>query len=179
MFSEYLGSVQSIAWWSNLVVLVAASAIDVRTRRIPNWLVLPFLVLGVVVQSAVGGLSGAAHSLAGAGVAVLLFLPLWFLKAMGLGDLKLATGVGAWIGPSQFFLAFIVTGMVGGVMAACYAVWHRSLGRSLDHTGEVLACLAKGRFRHLRERPAGNSKELSIPYAPAIAIGTLFSFFAR
>jgi prepilin peptidase CpaA len=98
---------------------------------------------------------------------------------MGLGDLKLAAGVGAWIGPSQFFLAFIVAGMVGGVMAVLYAIWHKSLGSSLDDTGEVLACLAKGEFRHLRERRHGNSKELSIPYAPAIAIGTLFSFFAR
>ena len=169
----------SIAWWPSLGVLLLASGIDLFTRRIPNWLVLPFLLSGIAVQSAVGGVLGAERSLAGAGTAVLLFALPCYLRAMGLGDLKLAAGVGAWIGPSQFLFAFIVTGMAGGVLAAFYTIWHKSLGRSLDRTGEILACLAHGEFYRLRERPAGNSKELSIPYAPAIAIGTLFSFFAR
>jgi prepilin peptidase CpaA len=167
----------SIAWWPSFAVLVMASGIDVFTRRIPNWLVLPFLLSGVAVQSVVGGASGAGRSLAGVGTAVLLFGLPCFLKAMGLGDLKLAAGVGAWIGPSQFFLAFVVTGMVGGVMAVVYAIWHKSLGSSVDRAGDVMAYLAKGELRRLRERSPGNSKELSIPYAPAIAIGTLFSFF--
>ena len=169
----------SIAWWPNFAVLLLASGIDLFTRRIPNWLVLPFLFCGVAVQSVTCGALGAERSLAGAGTAVLLFGLPCFLRAMGLGDLKLAAGVGAWIGPSQFILAFIVAGMVGGAMAVLYAIWHKSLGTSLDHAGEVLACLAKGEFRRLRERPHVSSKELSIPYAPAIAIGTLFSFFAR
>jgi Flp pilus assembly protein protease CpaA len=86
---------------------------------------------------------------------VLLFGLPCFLRGMGMGDLKLAAGVGAWIGPSQFWLAFIVTAIVGGILAVTYAVRYRSPGRRLDRTPQ------------------------SIPYAPAIAIGTLFSFFAR
>jgi prepilin peptidase CpaA len=169
----------AIAWWPSLGVLVVAAAIDLCTRRIPNWLVLPFLVSGLVVQSATGGLPGAGRSLAGVGLALVLFGVPCFMRAMGMGDLKLAAGVGAWIGPGQFVMAFIVTGMVGGIMAGCYAIRHRSLGRCLDSTGELVVHLAKGRVPPHEDIRLDSSKVLSIPYAPAIAIGTLFSFFMQ
>jgi len=145
----------SIAWWANVVVLVVASGIDLRTRRIPNWLSIPFLLSGMIVTTIAGGWAGLGTSFAGLGLALLLFALPCFLRGMGMGDLKLAAGVGAWIGPSQFWLAFIVTAIVGGILAVAYAVRHGSPGRRLDRTPQC------------------------IPYAPAIAIGTLFSFFAR
>lgn len=160
-------------------MLVVAAVIDVRTRRIPNWLTVPFLISGLAFHAAAGGQSGAVSSLAGFGLALLLFGPPCFMRAMGMGDLKLAAAVGAWIGPSQFVVAFIVTGIVGGVIAAGYALWNRSLGRCLDNTGELLLNLAKGRSKAHADIRDGASRKLSIPYAPAIATGTLFSFFAQ
>jgi len=145
----------SLAWWANVVVLVVASGIDLRTRRIPNWLSIPFLLSGMIVPAIAGGWAGLKTSLAGFGLALLLFGLPCFLRGMGIGDLKLAAGVGAWIGPNQFWLAFIMTAIVGGILAVAYAVRQRSSGRHLDRTAQC------------------------IPYAPAIAIGTLFSFFAR
>lgn len=172
-------TMQSIVWWSNVVVLVAASVIDLRTRRVPNWLVVPFLLSGLVVQSVTNGWRGTGSSLSGIGLAVLLFGVPCFLRAMGMGDLKLAFGVGAWIGPGQFFLAFVVTGIVGGIMAGSYALFHGSLGRCLDNTGDLLAHLGKSGLRPHAEVRLDNAAALSIPYAPAIAIGTLLSFFGR
>jgi prepilin peptidase CpaA len=145
----------STAWWANVIVLVVASGIDLRTRRIPNWLSIPFILSGMIVPAVAGGWAGLGTSFAGLGLALLLFGLPCFLRGMGMGDLKLAAGVGAWIGPSQFWMAFIMTAIVGGILAVAYAVRHRSPGRRLDRTSQ------------------------SVPYAPAIAIGTLFSFFAR
>ena len=167
----------SIAWWPNLIVLLLASGIDLRTRRIPNWLVVPFLASGWLAQAVSHGFSGAWHSLAGTAMAGLLFGVPCFLRAMGMGDLKLAAGVGAWIGPGQLVTAFIVTGIVGGILAAGYTIWHGSLGTSLDKTGDLMADLVH--FRVLPHAQTARDTALSIPYAPAIAIGTLFSFFAQ
>lgn len=160
-------------------MMIIATVIDVRTRRIPNSLVLPFLVSGLVVRSVTAGVDGAAFSLAGFGLALFLFGLPCLMRVMGMGDLKLAAGVGAWIGPSQFATAFIVTGIVGGVIAACYALRDRSFGRCLDNTGELLVSVAKGRPWPHADIRDGSSRPLSIPYAPAIAIGTLFSFFTQ
>jgi prepilin peptidase CpaA len=143
----------SITWWANVVVLLLAAGIDLRTRRIPNWLSVPFLLSGMGVPAIAGGWTGFRTSCSGFGLALLLFGLPCLLRAMGMGDLKLAAGVGAWIGPSQFWMAFIVTAIAGGIFAVAYAMRHRSLGSSGDRASRC------------------------IPYAPAIAIGTLFSFF--
>ncbi len=48
----------SIAWWPTLFVLMVATFTDLRSRRIPNWLVLPFLLAGIGVW--VGEAAGMA-----------------------------------------------------------------------------------------------------------------------
>jgi len=169
----------SIAWWPSVGVLITAAIIDLCTRRIPNWLSLPFLIAGIVVQSVNGGWHGLGSSFAGIGIAILLFGLPCFFRLMGMGDLKLALAVGAWIGPSQFIFAFLVTGMVAGIMAAFYALRHRALGRCLDNAGDLVVRAATGSFGADGGTGLDKKGALSIPYAPAFAIGTLFSFFAQ
>ena len=57
----------SIAWWPTLIVLAVATFTDLRSRRIPNWLVLPFLVAGIVVSGWLHGWHGIGQSFAGLG----------------------------------------------------------------------------------------------------------------
>ena len=64
--------IHTIAWWTSLAALSAASAIDLRTRRIPNWLSVPFLVGGFVAQGLWNGWGGIAMSAGGALLAVAL-----------------------------------------------------------------------------------------------------------
>jgi prepilin peptidase CpaA len=98
---------------------------------------------------------------------------------MGMGDLKLCAAVGAWIGPGQLLFALIVTGIAGGIMAIGYALWHGSLGSSLDSTAELLSGFRKHGLRPHPVMVMENRHSLKMPYAPAIAVGTIFSFFAR
>jgi prepilin peptidase CpaA len=169
----------SIAWWPSVGVLVAAAIIDTSTRRIPNWLSLPFLAAGILVHFANSGWAGCRASFAGTGLAAVLFALPCSLRLMGMGDLKLALGVGAWIGPGQFVFAFLFSSMVAGLMAACYAVLHRSAGRRLETVGEMVRRRETARFRSGWRARLGDINALSIPYAPAFAIGTLFSFFGQ
>jgi prepilin peptidase CpaA len=168
-----------VDFWVNAVVLVLAACIDVRTRRIPNWLSLPFAVSGILFRFVTAGASGLLSGLEGAALALLLFGWIWALKGMGMGDLKLVAGVGAWVGPGQFFMAFVMTGIAGGIMAICYALRRGSLAKSLDNMGDLLIHLGSCKRRPHNEIRLGGSKALSIPYAPAIAVGTLFSFLTR
>jgi prepilin peptidase CpaA len=158
---------------------MTASAIDLWSRRVPNWLSLPFLVSGLLVQGVTGGLSGLGHSLAGFGLALLLFGIPCLLRGMGMGDLKLAAGVGAWVGPEQLFMAFIMTGILGGIYAVLYAFCRGRLGSSLDSTADLLAHFGKFRMRPHEGIQLGAAEAVSIPYAPAIAAGALLSFFTK
>src|ERR1039458_7381837 len=48
----------AFAWWPTVAVLGVATVTDLRSRRIPNWLVLPFLVAGFVVSGWLHGWQG-------------------------------------------------------------------------------------------------------------------------
>ena len=169
----------SVAWWPTLAVLLVAAVIDVRTRSIPIWLSLPFLVIGMAVAAWREGVPGLEWSIEVVGLAVGVVGLLCYLRGMGMGDLKLFAAVSAWVGPRQLLVALIATGIAGGFLAVGYALWHRSLGKSLDSTGELLAGFGKSGFRPHATIALDNAQALKMPYAPAIAIGTIFSFFAR
>src|SRR5579859_7083499 len=136
-------NMHSFAWWPTFGVLVVAAFIDIWSRRIPNWLSLPFLVAGLGVSAVRGGLQGFQQSVAGVLLGAIVAGLLWYLRGLGMGDVKLLTAVGAWIGPSQLLFALVATGMAGGFLGVAYALWHRSLGRSLDTTADLLATLPK------------------------------------
>ncbi len=168
----------SLAWWPVLTLLVIAAIVDIRSRRIPNWLVLPFLAAGVVATTASHGLTGLRQSLSGIALAVAVTGVLCWLRGMGMGDLKLCAAVGAWIGPAQLGTALVATGIAGGLLALIWAACHGSLNESLDGSGD----LVRGFWtRGVRPHPSlvlENPVARTMPYAPAIAIGTIFSFLA-
>jgi prepilin peptidase CpaA len=83
----------SIAWWPTCAVLAVATFTDLRSRRIPNWLVLPFLGAGLAVSVWHDGWHGLAQSSAGLGLGAAIFGLLFFLGGMGMGDVKLGSGL--------------------------------------------------------------------------------------
>lgn len=151
----------SVAWWPVLVLVAVATVTDLRSRRIPNWLTLPFLAAGLVLGGVTGGLSGLARSAGGVGLAILLLGAFCLLRGMGWGDLKLCAAVGAWIGPGQLVFALIMTAMVGGVLAVIALLW-RGTGYKLPAQLRI-------------DDPAA----FTLPYAPAIAVGTVFALLAK
>lgn len=170
----------SIAWWPTVLVLAVSTFTDLRSRRIPNWLVLPFLAVGIVVSFVPKGWHGIGigPSLEGAGLGLLLFGILAFMGGMGMGDVKLCAAIGAWIGPQQLFVALVLTGIAGGVMAIGWAIMGGFIGELFTGTGDLLFVWKKREKRAEREHTLSNPRARKMPYAPAIAIGTLMSFFA-
>lgn len=144
---------RSFAWWPTVVVLAVATFTDLRSRRIPNWLVLPFMLAGLVVPAWLLGWHGFSQSVEGFGLGALVYGILSWVGGTGLGDVKLVAAIGAWIGPQQLAFAMFLTVMAAGLIA---------LGSALY-----------GNFH------GDTWKSRKIPYAPAIAIGTLISFFSR
>lgn len=183
------------AWWPTLIVLAVAIFTDLRSRRIPNWLVLPFLLAGIVISpwrndwDGIGrgvwpstghgfGWHGLGQSCAGLGLGFLLYGLLFWMGGMGAGDLKLCAAIGAWIGPMQLLMALVITSMAGGIMVLAWLAWRGFLRKMF-----LGACnLAfRGKRRGMQSDPEPTLAELlkrKMPYAPAIAIGTFMSFFA-
>jgi prepilin peptidase CpaA len=171
----------SIAWWPTLVVLAVATYTDLRSRRIPNWLVFPFLAVGIVVSCGPASWHGIGiiQSLEGMGLGAVIYGFFFWMGGMGMGDVKLCAAIGAWIGPSQLLLALVMAGIAGGIMAVCWAALGGFLGELFTGTSDlVLGWKKRGKLPH-PEMVLSNPKARKMPYAPAIAIGTLLSFFSH
>ena len=169
----------SIVLWPTLIVVIVATITDLRSRRIPNWLVLPFMVVGIGVSASLHGWAGVGHSFAGIALGGLLFGILALMGGMGMGDVKLCAAIGAWIWPHQLIIALVLTGMVGGIMALCWAAAGGFLGELFRGTGDLLFGLGKRGIKPDPELNLSNPLTRKMPYAPAIAIGTLVSFLAH
>jgi prepilin peptidase CpaA len=169
----------SVAWWPTFIVLAVATFTDLRSRRIPNWLVIPFLLAGFVVSGTLHGWHGIVQSLAGLGVGALLFGLLHLMGGMGMGDVKLCAAIGVWIGPSQMLTALVLTGIAGGLIALGWAIAGGFVGEMFSGTGELIFGLKRRGLRPHPEMVLNNPLSRKMPYAPAIAIGTLISFFSR
>jgi len=156
------------------VGLVMATAIDLRSRRIPNQLTAAMAVAGL--GFAAGGISGVsvAASIGGIVLGLLLMLPGYALGATGAGDVKLMGAVGAIVGPPLVVSAFICTALAGGVLALIVAVRRRRLGATLAGTGRLVAA---PRAAHKEIEAATAARRFA--YGPAIAIGSLIAVLMK
>src|SRR5262245_59632279 len=84
----------------------AATAVDLRTRRIPNELTAAMAVAGVGLAASGFSSITIGASIAGLVLGCVLMLPGYSLGATGAGDVKLMAGVGALVGPALTVNAF-------------------------------------------------------------------------
>ncbi len=98
-----------LAFSVTFAVLAIATFTDLRSRRVPNWLVVPFMAAGLIVPGALEGWHGLTQSLEGFGLGALIYGVLYWLGGMGMGDVKLVAAIGAWVGPQQLILAMVLT----------------------------------------------------------------------
>lgn len=136
----------SFAWWPTLVVVLIATATDLRWRRIPNWLVLPFLIAGFAVSSWLHGWHGVAQSAEGMALGLFVFGLIFWVGGMGAGDVKLCAAIGAWIGPQQMIMALIFISLAGGLMAIVWSVAGGFVGELFQETGNLVLGDANGKL---------------------------------
>lgn len=123
-----------------MALLVVAAVIDWKTLRIPNWLTLGGMVLAFVANAVAASTpwSGLASSAMGLAVGLLLLLPLWMVRILGAGDVKLMAMVGAFVGPWAALNATLYAVIAGGIAALLVAALKGSLGRLLQNLRFIL-----------------------------------------
>lgn len=160
-----------------LVSLVAA-ATDLRSRRVPNWLTVPGLLIGIAANAWVSGWSGLKASLLGAVVGLALLLPFVLLRSLGAGDWKLAGALGAFTGPSILVDLLLGSVLVAGVMAMALVIYKRRTRETMHNIGHILVSLVT--FRLPGERVSlDNPESLKVPYGVALAFTMVLYGAAR
>lgn len=166
-----------------IALLIVAAASDWRVYRIPNWLTASGTAFGLIYNTAVpmSTHTGFLWAFDGLLLGLLMMLPLYALKAMGAGDVKLIAMVGAFLGVPGIFFAVIFTFIVGGVAALGFALFNRALGRMLGNVKnlvQIMMLSAIGGFKPDTHIDASKSVG-KLPYGVSIGIGTTGFLVAR
>lgn len=159
-----------------LMCTVAVAAFyDIRVRRIPNWLVLAGLVAGVGLNTFLFEWAGLLFSLAGLGLAFLVYFPLYLLRGMGAGDVKLMAAIGSMVGWRDWLGIFIITAILGGIAAIALLVGRKQLARGFSNVGYLIIELLSFRPPYARneELDVTSSKSAKLPHGAVIAWGCL------
>ena len=157
------------------LIVLAAAVSDVRSRNIPNWLTLGGIAAGLALHTYLTGWAGLKFSAAGFGLAAVIFLPLFALRFLGGGDVKLMAAVGALAGLQNLIGIFIVDTILGGVAALVLVIVKGRFTKTLRNLGRMISSLFRGKapYRENEELEAGGGKSLGMPRAVTIAAATL------
>ena len=135
-----------------LYALIAASAFDLTTMTVPDFITVPFAVAGIALSIPADSFTRAVSGGAvGGGVllaAALAYRAVRKRDGMGMGDVKLMTGAGVFTGAEGALLVIFAASALG----------------------------AAGGFVYLKKR--GESFSRPFPFAPFIAASAVFFFFA-
>ncbi len=118
---------------------------DWRERRIPNRLLQVFALLALVLSLRPAGL-GLPSALGAALLGAAVFAPMYLLRQMGGGDLKLMATAGLLVGMPRITALCLSVAMAGGLLAL-YWSWASA-------------------------RQAADSRPARMPYAVAVALGS-------
>jgi len=162
-----------------LIMLVALAAMsDVKSRRIPNVLVLAGLIVALLVQVVLPtglGWQGWVYGML-AGFAA--FLPLYLLRGMAAGDVKLMATVGAFVGWAMALKIALLTFVIGGVMSLIYILVKGKVKQTRTNLGIILLPIwLRTNGVKIEAGDISGQSVGRIPYAVAIALGTLTALY--
>jgi leader peptidase (prepilin peptidase) / N-methyltransferase len=139
-------TVEALVDAAGCAVIVAVTVTDLERRIVPNRIVVPALAVALVVQTARDPSVEWLVAAAAAG-GFFLLLALVYPAGLGMGDVKLAAFMGAWLG-RDVAVALFVGSLAGAVAAVVVLALQGSSGR-----------------------------KVTLPYVPALAVGAVVGLF--
>ena len=155
-----------------LAASLLAAASDVRTRRIPDALVIALLVCGLVVN-ALAGWQHAALDVAIAFAVLVLGTFAFSLKLIGGGDVKLLAAAAGTLGYPWATTFILYTLLCGGLIAVAYSAMRGRLHSTISNVKTIALPIFAG------VRPARLENGTAMPYALAIFAGACLTAIAR
>lgn len=128
-YREYIKSILVIA------ISIAALVNDLKYFKIPNKLNLTFIVAGLLLNACLGNVKLA---LAGMAFPMILF-PLFAVRMMGAGDIKLFCAVGAIVGFPNIVSIICYSVIFNGIIAVLLLIFRKEKG-GFAHIVEWLKC---------------------------------------
>lgn len=183
--------------------MVLAAVVDGWAYKVPNWVTMPLILsgwgLGLLHSSGVAvdaGSGGFASALICTFLGFALLFPMLAIGGVGVGDVKMQMGFGAWVGAyfgidgssglyglGVVFWSFCIGAIVGGAFSMIMILIRRQFKQNVTMVGEILVDLqlflsgnaAQGSKRAQDRR----DRWVKLPYGIPLCVGfLLFLWYA-
>ena len=154
-----------------IAIALAASATDLRNRRIPNVLTFGAAAGAFGYHLATAGIGGLGWSVVGWLAGALIFILPFALRGLGGGDVKLLAALGAWIGTGDVVWVALYAGVAGGVMAIGVSLANGYLRKALQNVWLLLCHWRVAGLKALPELTLERSAAPKLAYALPILCG--------
>ena len=148
-------------------VLMIAVYTEVRENRIPNWLTLAGMSLGLLIGYWSGQPAFWSH-LGGLTIGFGVMFFVYLLGGVGGGDVKLMGAVGALMGANLIVPTLFYAAYLGALLGLLMLIWRKDFWMRMVWSLQRLAFWQKP----TGEKPA-KPAPIAVPYGVAIAVGCL------
>lgn len=140
-----------------LVILAAAVFYDVREERVPNCLILTGLAITAGQSLCLGRFP---EWLCGMGTPVLILFPLFLIRAIGAGDIKLLCVAGSYVGWKTGCFVILVSFFAGAVLSVFKILKYHQFFDRMRYLAEYISkCKKENKFKPYYIRGEGSQKE--------------------
>lgn len=170
------------------ILLLIGAAIDIKCRRLPNWLTASVAGLYAVYVIVAPYQVDWVSALTIAGASFTIGFALFAFNLLGGGDVKLIAALTLWSGVDLAALFLLITGLAGGLMSLGILLRRRLANHPiLIAFWPFLTVVLANRlgfalpFRHWEASARSSGDDLataSLPYGVAIAAGGLTVIYA-
>ncbi len=169
-----------------LLLLVFALFSDIKTYKIKNTIILPFILIGIIINLCVYGVERLHTVIIGIIIPIICLVPLYSLKMLGGGDIKLFSAIGAIMGHKFVISAIGFSFLSGGIIALIIMLIRKNFKKRFVYLYQYL----KNCFMTLSIQPYtyinfGSKNAITednsgrFPFAIAVAFGTVIALLAK
>jgi prepilin peptidase CpaA len=161
------------------VCATISALFDIKSRRIPNFITGPAILLGFLLH----GIGDSWHGLLSSFLATLIcggvFLFFYLAGGMGAGDVKLMAAVGCLAGLPHVSYLLVLSALAGGVMGVGLAIARGKLMQTLGNVGSLMNHHRQEGLTPHPDLNVTNNNTLRLPYGVAIAAGCALTFYLQ
>ena len=156
-------------------LVITAAIYDIRVRRIPNWLTVSGVVTGFALNWFLYEEAGLVMSAKGLGIALLVYFPLFLLRAMGAGDAKLMAAVGSIVGAANWLGVFFCSAILGGIFGLFCVIFRGRFLETLTNISVIFRSLMHLQPPYVQSAALDmrSPKAFGFPHGAVIALGSV------
>lgn len=154
------------------IVLLICGYTDLKERRIPNIISIPFILIGIIINAFIGEYK---LMLIGFGTAFIIGLISWILGGMGGGDFKLMVGIGTWLGTYPFVNILFMASIIGLIWATVCMIKRKILKEKATEIAIKAYHFNAIGLKNLFKKQE-NENSITIAFGTCLCIATLIFF---